>query len=333
MSLGCGVCPQSACVISLWLDETGLYSPILGDVHMLIGHLGHKKQRCQLTCDRAVQCCMYPNACCTMSRSLNCCFLLLFLAAAASIAFVHRLGADNMRLIVDVGVRCKTLWHLAVLWPWKDRSQSHAQHPPSPLDTVPEEDGDMVHLQNLTSVSCNESNAVVYVVDSSGLMGNFTTVQAAVDAVPNRNMDRIILYIFAGFYIEKVRIPITKTCITMQGEGSDRTSIGWNDTASSAHGTRASASVAIEASNFIAQNISFVNYAPPPNPGAVGAQAVALRVSADVAAFYGCGMFGAQDTLYDDAGRHYFKECYIEGSIDFIFGHGRSLYQVYISNF
>jgi pectinesterase len=60
----------------------------------------------------------------------------------------------------------------------------------------------------------------------------------------------------------------------------------------------------------------------------VGAQAVALLVSADAAAFYGCGIYGAQDTLYDAAGRHYFKECYIEGSIDFIFGNARSLYEV-----
>ena len=60
----------------------------------------------------------------------------------------------------------------------------------------------------------------------------------------------------------------------------------------------------------------------------MGAQAVALRVSADVVAFYGCGIYGAQDTLYDAAGRHYFKECYIEGSIDFIFGNSRSLYEV-----
>ncbi|KAJ4845767.1 hypothetical protein Tsubulata_013100 [Turnera subulata] len=66
--------------------------------------------------------------------------------------------------------------------------------------------------------------------------------------------------------------------------------------------------------------------APSPSPGEVGAQAVALRIGGDQAAFYGCGFFGAQDTLYDDQGRHYFRECFIQGSIDFIFGNGRSLY-------
>jgi len=51
-------------------------------------------------------------------------------------------------------------------------------------------------------------------------------------------------------------------------------------------------------------------------------------VSADNAAFVGCKFLGAQDTLYDHSGRHYYKECYIEGSVDFIFGNALSLYEV-----
>lgn len=72
------------------------------------------------------------------------------------------------------------------------------------------------------------------------------------------------------------------------------------------------------------------NVAPIPSPGDVGAQAVAIRIAGDQAAFWGCGFFGAQDTLHDDRGRHYFKDCYIQGSIDFIFGNARSFYEVYI---
>lgn len=55
---------------------------------------------------------------------------------------------------------------------------------------------------------------------------------------------------------------------------------------------------------------------------------MALRIAGDKAAFYGCGFYGAQDTLHDDSGRHYFRGCFIQGSIDFIFGNARSLYQV-----
>ncbi|CAN6707845.1 unnamed protein product [Malus baccata var. baccata] len=105
------------------------------------------------------------------------------------------------------------------------------------------------------------------------------------------------------------------------------TAISWNDTANSSHGTFYSGSVQVFADNFVAKNISFMNVAPIPKPGDVGAQAVAIRISGDQAAFLGCGFFGAQDTLHDDRGRHYFKDCYIQGSIDFSFGNGRSLYE------
>jgi pectin methylesterase-like acyl-CoA thioesterase len=70
------------------------------------------------------------------------------------------------------------------------------------------------------------------------------------------------------------------------------------------------------------------NTAPKPGPGIIGAQAIAFEASGDMAAFYSCAFYGAQDTLYDRKGRHFFKDCYIEGSIDFIFGNGRSLYKV-----
>jgi pectin methylesterase-like acyl-CoA thioesterase len=59
----------------------------------------------------------------------------------------------------------------------------------------------------------------------------------------------------------------------------------------------------------------------------MGGQAVAFRISGDRAFFFGCGDYDAQDTLCNNAGRHYFCDCYIEGSIDFVFGNARSLYQ------
>jgi pectinesterase len=57
-------------------------------------------------------------------------------------------------------------------------------------------------------------------------------------------------------------------------------------------------------------------------------QAVAVRITSDMAAFYSCAILGYQDTLYDHNGRHYFKDCFIQGSIDFIFGDGLSMYKV-----
>ncbi|KAF5190684.1 Pectinesterase qrt1 [Thalictrum thalictroides] len=68
------------------------------------------------------------------------------------------------------------------------------------------------------------------------------------------------------------------------------------------------------------------NTAPPPKPGQVGAHAITLRITGDQVIFYGCGFYGAQDTLNDDEGG-YFKECFIQGSNDFIFGRARSFYE------
>jgi len=70
------------------------------------------------------------------------------------------------------------------------------------------------------------------------------------------------------------------------------------------------------------------NSAPAAPPGAVGQQAVALRLSGDKTMLYRCRILGTQDTLFDNIGRHYLYNCDIQGSIDFIFGNARSLYQV-----
>ncbi|GLT28158.1 hypothetical protein SLA2020_031090 [Shorea laevis] len=163
-------------------------------------------------------------------------------------------------------------------------------------------------------------------VDPNGCC-NFTTVQAAIEAVPNFSPKRTVLWINSGVYYEKVTVPRNKPNVTFQGQGYTSTTIAWNDTAASANGTFYSGSVQVFASNFIAKNISFMNVARIANPGDVGAQAVAIRIAGDQAAFWGCGFFGAQDTLHDDRGRHYFKDCYVQGSIDFIFGDARSLYE------
>ncbi|GJN17708.1 hypothetical protein PR202_gb04800 [Eleusine coracana subsp. coracana] len=132
------------------------------------------------------------------------------------------------------------------------------------------------------------------VVDKNPAFGDFTSIQDAVDSLPVINLIRVVIRVNAGTYTEKVTISPMRAFITLEGAGAEKT----------------------------------INTSPVPKPGASGKQAVALRVSADNAAFVGCRMLGAQDTLYDHSGRHYYKECYIEGSVDFIFGNALSLYEV-----
>ncbi|CBI29271.3 unnamed protein product, partial [Vitis vinifera] len=53
--------------------------------------------------------------------------------------------------------------------------------------------------------------------------------------------------------------------------------------------------------------------------------AVAVSVQGDKNSFYRCAFIGLQDTLFDAIGRHFFRSCYIEGAVDFIFGDGTSM--------
>nr|GLL46959.1 probable pectinesterase 55 isoform X2 [Ipomoea trifida] len=74
-------------------------------------------------------------------------------------------------------------------------------------------------------------------------------------------------------------------------------------------------------------NWNSYNYPPITKSSYPTIPAVAARVNGDKMAFYDCGFYGMQDTLFDAMGRHYFKHCTIEGAIDFIFGAGQSIFE------
>ncbi|XP_068661101.1 probable pectinesterase 53 [Aristolochia californica] len=183
----------------------------------------------------------------------------------------------------------------------------------------------------------SEESKVRITVSQDG-SGNFTSVRAALDSIPKNNSRRVVVEIKPGFYREKILIPQAKPFITLLGDVNNPPTITGNDTASVAGDdgtplkTFHSATVAINADYFIAANIRFENTAPEVGIGTVGGQAVALRISGDKAAFYNCSFYGTQDTLYDHKGLHYFNNCFIQGSVDFIFGYGRSLYENCVLN-
>ncbi|KAF3323420.1 pectinesterase QRT1 [Carex littledalei] len=198
---------------------------------------------------------------------------------------------------------------------------------------------------NYTSKAVNQAQrgSRMIVVSQDG-HGDSNTVQGAIDMVSDGNSERIKILIYPGIYrqvplvlfcfeLEKVIIPITKPYISLIGTGQGDTKITWNSKASDFDstgnpiGTINSATFAVEADYFCAKEVVFENSAPAAVPGAKGEQAVALRLSGDKAMLYRSKILGTQDTLFDNQGRHYFFRCFIQGSIDFIFGNAKSLYQ------
>ncbi|XBJ09434.1 hypothetical protein VPH35_014517 [Triticum aestivum] len=159
----------------------------------------------------------------------------------------------------------------------------------------------------------------------------FPTVQAAVDAVPLGNRERTVIRLAPGVYREPVYVPKTKNFITLAGASAEATVISWDNTATRIKhaqtsrvigtGTFGCGTVIVEGEDFIAENITFQNSAPQGS-----GQAVAVRVTADKCAFYGCRFLGWQDTLYLHYGKQYLRDCYIEGNCDFIFGNGEAGY-------
>lgn len=160
-----------------------------------------------------------------------------------------------------------------------------------------------------------------FVVAADG-SGNFKTVQEAINAVPDMRNNETVIYIKNGFYKEKLILPASKTNVKFIGENIDSTVITYDDYASKKNrfgeniGTSGSSSFFIYGEGFTAENITFQNSAGP-----VG-QAVAVRIDGDKVKFVNCRFLGFQDTLYPhgDHSRQYYKNCYIEGTVDFIFG-------------
>ena len=162
----------------------------------------------------------------------------------------------------------------------------------------------------------SESFAQYDLVVAQNGSGNYTTVQAAINAAPTGQTVPYKIFIKNGKYREKIAVPSTKPFIQLIGETVSNVIVYYDDPATIL-GTQNSASFSVNANDFSAFNITFANTFGD------GSQAVAVLVNADRAAFKNCRFLGNQDTLYIKGSgvvRHYFRTCYIDGNVDFIFG-------------
>ncbi|CAF2124286.1 hypothetical protein BRARA_C02347 [Brassica rapa] len=162
-----------------------------------------------------------------------------------------------------------------------------------------------------------------FVVAKDG-SGQFNSVQQAVNACPDKNPGRCIIYIKAGIYREQVIIPKKKNNIFLFGDGARKTVITYNRSVGLSSGTTTSlsATVQVESEGFIAKYIGFKNTAGPN-----GHQAAAIRVNGDRAVLFNCRFDGFQDTLYVNNGRQFYRNCVVSGTVDFIFGKSATVIQ------
>ena len=178
------------------------------------------------------------------------------------------------------------------------------------------------------SVLAQTKMAYDFVVAQDG-SGQFKTVQEALNAVPDFRKVTTTIFIKNGIYKEKLNLSPSKHLVTLIGESVDKTILTYDDWAQKKNifgeekGTSGSSSFYVYGPQFTAQNITFQNTAGP-----VG-QAVALFVAGDKARFINCRMLGFQDTLYTYgyASRQYYYKCYIEGTVDFIFGSSTAVFE------
>ncbi|XP_011007987.1 PREDICTED: pectinesterase-like [Populus euphratica] len=153
--------------------------------------------------------------------------------------------------------------------------------------------------------------------------GQFKTINAALAAYPKNLKGRYVIYVKAGTYREYVAVAKDQPNVFIYGDGSRKTIVTGNKNfAKDGLGTWKTATFIVEANGFIAKSIGFTNTAGPD-----GHQAVAIRTNSDMSAFYNCRFDGYQDTVLYQAGRQFYRNCVLSGTVDFLFGYGSAVIQ------
>jgi len=171
--------------------------------------------------------------------------------------------------------------------------------------------------------------------------GDYTPVQAAVDAVPAGNTSRVTIRIKPGTYRELVTVPATKPFVSFVGTTGRATDvlITYGNASgmpkpdgSGNYGTTGSSSVFIDGNDFIAKHLTFANDFDEAAHEYSAEQAVAVTTRGDRLVFDNVRFLGNQDTLQPSSpnaatiSRAYYRNCYVEGDVDFIFGRGTAVF-------
>jgi pectinesterase len=148
--------------------------------------------------------------------------------------------------------------------------------------------------------------------------GNFTTVQAAVAAIPAGNRERMVIFIKNGTYREKVRIEAR--CVTLRGESREGTRIEFpqgREEFNAQPDKLGFAVVNVHADDCVIENLTVEN-----THGVIGKHAFAVYGNADRTVITDCNLYSqGNDTLSlwkGDTGRYYHARLKVRGSVDFV---------------
>lgn len=162
---------------------------------------------------------------------------------------------------------------------------------------------------------CNAVGGQPIVTVAPDGSGDHKTVKAAVDAVGKGNTTPTQIRIKPGTYKEK--FTIETPLITLCGEAGKAASTVITGNAT---GTSTGFTVLVTANDVSIENITIQNTDS-------STQAPALMTKSQRTQFRNCRILGFQDTLYAHTGTQYFRNCYIEGRVDYIFGGATAVFQ------
>lgn len=184
----------------------------------------------------------------------------------------------------------------------------------------------------------DENTVITVAADGSG---DHRSVQDAVDAAPAHSAERVTLRIGPGVYDEPVVIPSSKPNLTLVGATGDPEDVvithgraaGMPRPDGGTWGTSGSASVVISGDGVHAYDLTFENsFLREEHPDITSTQAVAVRTTGDRLVFDNVRFLGHQDTLYANSpntatvSRQYYRNCYVEGDVDFVFGRATAVF-------
>ena len=196
-------------------------------------------------------------------------------------------------------------------------------------------------------------NTIIY-VSKTDPAADYSTIGAALDALsheiqPGSEKTPATIRLDAGVYYEKLHIKIPD--LTLEGSSARTTIIRYDDYAyelmadGKKRGTFFSYTLFVDAAHVTLKNLTVENAS---GPSVTCGQAIALYADGDRFCCINCRLIGKQDTLfvgplpekeYEPGGfrgpkehaprlitRQYYRDCYICGDVDFIFGCGSACF-------